>query len=189
MKSRAIALSAISAAFVAIFLTFGAYVEFFDLIAVVIASVFVILPSYEDSRLGCFLAYLVGGFIGFLFSGFNIVSIVFPAYFAFFGLMPVMNLFAEKKINKKLWFFIKLVWGVAVTYLLLWYYTAVMHMPIEYTFDMFGKSFDLTDVENIYYMFLVAYGVFGLIFFAVYDRFVYVARFSVNKLLSGIIKK
>lgn len=189
MKSKVIALSAISAAFVAIFLTFGAYVEFFDLIAVVVASVFVILPSYRESRLGCFLAYLVGGFIGFLFSGLNIASIVFPAYFAFFGLMPVMNLFAEKKLNKKLWFFIKLVWAVGVAYLLLWYYTAIMNMPIEYTFSLFGKSFDLTDVENIYYTFLVVYGVFAVIFFAVYDRFVYVARFSVNKLLNRIIKK
>lgn len=188
MKSKVIALSAVSSAFVAIFLTLGAYIELFDLIAVVIASAFVILPSYLDSRTGCLMAYFVGGFIGFLFSGFNIISIVFPAYFAFFGLMPVINLFA-KKLNKKLWFVIKLVWGIAVAYLLLWYYTAVMSMPIEYTFEMFGETFDLTNVENIYYIFLGVYGVFAVIFFAVYDRFVYAVKFAEDKLLKRIIKK
>lgn len=189
MKSKVIALSAISASFVAIFLTLGAYIEFFDLIAVVIASIFVILPSYYESRLGCFLSYLVGGFIGFMFSGFNIMSIVFPAYFAFFGLMPVLNLFAQGKINKKIWYIIKLVWAVAVMFALLWYYTAIMNMPIEYTFELFGNTFDLTEVENVYYMFLGVYGVFGIIFFAVYDKFVHVAKFATDKLLNRIIKK
>ena len=46
MKSKVISLSAISAALIAVSLTIGAYFEFADLFAVVIASAFVILPIY-----------------------------------------------------------------------------------------------------------------------------------------------
>lgn len=65
MKSRVIALSAISAAFVALFLTLGAYIEFINIISVIVASVFIVLPMYENSKLGSFLAFLAGGVIAF----------------------------------------------------------------------------------------------------------------------------
>ena len=99
MKSRVIALSAISAAFVALFLTLGAYVEFIDIITVIIASVFIVLPLYEKSYLGSVLAYFAGGVIAFLFSGANIFTLVFPAYFLYFGLIPIFNHLVKKKIS------------------------------------------------------------------------------------------
>ena len=37
------------------------------------------------------LAYLAGGVIAFLCSGFNILSLVFPAYFLFFGVYPIVK--------------------------------------------------------------------------------------------------
>ena len=43
MKSKVIALSAISASFITLFLSVGAYIEVVDLIAVVVASAFIIL--------------------------------------------------------------------------------------------------------------------------------------------------
>ena len=49
MKSRLLAISAISAALVAISLTVGAYVDMADIFSLVIASAFVLLPLYYDS--------------------------------------------------------------------------------------------------------------------------------------------
>ena len=86
MKSKVLALSAVSASFIAVFLTLGAYIELVDLVAVVVASIFVLLPLYMKSYKGSLLAYLAGGLLAFLISGFNILSLVFPAYFAFFGI-------------------------------------------------------------------------------------------------------
>ena len=87
MKSKTIALSAISAGFVAIILTVGAYVEFTDVFMLAVSSIFVLLPLYFNSYKGSILAFIVGGVIAFLVSGFNILSIVFPSYFGFFGIV------------------------------------------------------------------------------------------------------
>lgn len=189
MKSKVIALSAISSGFIAIFLTLGAYLEFIDVITVMLASIFVILPSYYNSRLGSFLTFLVGGLIGFMFSGFNIMSLVFPTYFLLMGLMPVMNQVVEKtKLNKKIWYAIKFVWTLIALYILLWYYTQIMNIPLEYSFELFGNLYDFSATENILAYFLIAYGIIGVIFFVVYDRFLVVAKIYTSKLLKKILK-
>lgn len=191
MKSRVVALSAISAAFIALFLTLGAYIEFIDIISVIIASVFTLLPMYYKSRTGSFLAFLAGGLIAFLISGANIYSLVFPAYFAFFGLLPILNAIVKEsgKIGKKLWLVIKLVWFLAVMFALLYYYTGIMGIPLEYTFSIFGQSIDLSGYQNIYYYFLLAYGLISVVIFFVYDKFSTVAQVCVDKFLVRIIKK
>ena len=99
MKSKVIALSAISAGFIAISLTAGAYIDLIDLITVIAASIFVILPLYYNSYAGCFMANAAGGILAFLFSGFNIFSVVFPAYFAFFGIYPIIKAITYGKIK------------------------------------------------------------------------------------------
>ena len=101
MKSRVVALSAVAAGFVALFLTLGAYISFIDIISVIVASVFVVLPLYLESVLGSVLAFFAGGVIAFLLGGANVFSLVWPAYFLFFGILPILNFIAERKISAK----------------------------------------------------------------------------------------
>ena len=115
MKSKIISLSAVSAAFTAIALTVGAYFEFADVFALVISSVFVILPIYLKSYKGSLLAYLAGGIIAFLCSGFNILSLVFPAYFLFFGIYPIIKTkLIETNFNKYVGFVFGLIWFIII---------------------------------------------------------------------------
>ena len=177
MKSKIIALSAISAGFIAIILTLGAYVEFFDLVSIVLASVFVILPLYLKSYLGAFLTYLAGGVIAFLFSGFNVMSLVFPSYLVFFGIFPVIRcLMADKNINKWLGFFLGLIWCVGVFYGMYFYYVGVMGMVIS----------DLPTwiTDGILYFI----GLAGVVFYIIFDRFIYLARIVSDRYLGRIIK-
>ncbi len=177
MKSKLIALSAISASFVAILLTLGAYIELIDLLTLVFASAFVILPLYYKSFLGSFLTYLAGGILAFMFSGFNVFSIVFPSYFAFFGLYPVVkHLMRVKGVNGILAFFIGLVWCVLAFYGIYFYYIGV----IGYEFN------DFPSWLNDYLIYAVA-GV-GVIFYLIFDRFVLVIKFAIDKYLQRIIK-
>ncbi len=180
MKSKLVALSAISASFVAISLTLGAYVEFVDLVAVVLSSAFVILPLYYKSYLASVLTYLAGGVLAFLISGFNIMSVVFPAYFAFFGLYPIIsNIMKDKGLNRVLRHAIGLVWCVGACYGIYFYYTLVM-------------GISLTDLPQwllwIKDYILYAVAIVGALFYALFDRFVVVTRFAADRYLKRIIK-
>lgn len=177
MKSKIISISAISAGFVAICLLVGAYFEVADLFTVVISSVFVTLPLYFNSYKGSVLTFLVGGVIAFICSGFNIISLVFPAYFAFFGIYPIVRIFlTEKKVNKYAGFIFGLIWFVAVAYGLYFYYLLVM-----------GATFEGLPEWIINYLpYLVA--VIAIVFYFIYDKFVLVARKATHFYLNKIIK-
>lgn len=178
MKTRVLTLSAISAAFVALFLTLGAYITFIDLISVLIASVFVILPIYYGSYLGCFLTYFAGGVLAFLLSQFNFLSLVFPVYFGFFGLFPFLMCMAyDKGFNKLLFTVLCLLWCIAATYGAFFYYTLIMKNVLE------GLPQILTD--NIYYVLFIL----GALIYFLYERFVFSVRIIINRYLSKIIKK
>ena len=178
MKTRVITLSAISAALVAVFLTVGAYVEFVDLITVLIASVFVLLPIYYGSYLGCFLTYLAGGVLAFILSQFNILSLVFPIYFGYFGLYPFLMCMAyDKGFNRLLFTVLCLIWCVAATYGTFFYYTLVMKKVLE------GLPEIITD--NIYYVL----SILGVAIYFLFDRFVFSVRIIINRYLGKIIKK
>ena len=97
MKSKVVSLSAISASFIAVALAVGTYFEIADLFMLVTASVFVLLPLYLKSYKGSFLAFLAGGVIALLISGFNF-SLIYPAYFGFFGIYPLVKM---KMIEKR----------------------------------------------------------------------------------------
>jgi len=177
MKSKVISLSAISASLVAISLTVGAYFEIADLCAVVFSAVFVTLPLYLRSYKGCLLSYLAGGVIAFLCSGFNIMSLVFPSYFAFFGVYPIVkSKMQEKSLNKIIAFFIGLVWFFAVAYGVYFYYTLLMGKVLS------GLPKWVTD----YVLILLA--PLSAIIFLVFDRFVFVMRIFTDRYLSKIIK-
>ena len=177
MKSKIISLSAVSAAFTAIALIVGAYFEFTDVFALVISSVFVILPIYLRSYKGSVLSYLVGGVIAFLCSGFNILSLVFPAYFLFFGVYPIVkNKMIEKKFNKYAGFIIGLIWFIIIAYGAYFYYTLIMH----------GVFDGLPNWVNDYVLYVVAF--VAVIFFIIYDRFVLVIKYLIDRYLGRIIK-
>lgn len=190
MKSRVVALSAMAAGFVALFLTLGAYISFIDIISVIVASVFVVLPLYLESVLGSVLAFFAGGVIAFLLGGANVFSLVWPAYFLFFGILPILNFIAERKnFRKTLWFVIKFVWFLALCAFLVFYYTSVMDLPVEYVFSIFGREFDFSGVAGIEIIFYAVFGVLCAVFFLVYNKFVQLSQAYVDKVLSRIVKK
>jgi hypothetical protein len=177
MKSKLISLSAITAGFIAIALMVGAYVEVADLSALILSSVFVIMPLYYKSYKASFLSSLVGGVIAFICSGFNIYSVVFPSYFVFFGVYPVVrHKMQESNMNKIVKFIIGAVWFLLTVYGMYFYYTLVMNIdfkgPIEWI--------------NTYILYLIA--PIGLIIYVIYDKFIMVSRFIIDKYLSRIVK-
>jgi len=177
MKSKIISLSAISAGLIAIVLSVGAYFEVADLFMMVVASVFVILPLYYNSFKGSLLTYLVGGVIAFVISGFNIYSLVFPVFFSFFGVYPIVRSFFTRKRLKKHWILIVgAVWCVFVFYGAYFYYMALIGDLLA------GLPYWL--VNNIIYFIL---GV-ALIFYFVFDRFTVLVQRVVYYYLNKIIK-
>ena len=177
MKSKIIAVSAISAALTAVFLIIGAYFELADLFAVIIASCFPLMPLYFKSYKGCFLSYLVGGIIAFLCSGFNVYSIVFPSYIALFGIYPIIRCkMQDANINKVFRILIGLVWFIAAFYGLYFYYTLIMN----------GLFDGLPQWMTVYSIYLV--GLVAVLFYFVYDRFVLVVRKVTQVYLDKILK-
>ena len=177
MKSKLIAISSISAGLISIFLTIGAYVEVADLVAVVFGSILTILPLYYKSYKASVLAYLVGGVIGFLLSGFNLLSLVFPAYFLFCGAYTIVKCkFIDVKFNKILGFVIGLIWCILFAYGLYFYYINVMHGVFD------GIPLNLQNYV------IYAVGIVALLFFIVYNRFVVVIRRFIDYYLYRILK-
>ncbi|MEG9429563.1 MAG: hypothetical protein VZQ61_01345 [Christensenellaceae bacterium] len=176
MKSRVITVSAISAGLVSICLALGVYVGFADVFALILSSVFVILPLYVKSYKGCVMTYLVGGTLGLIFGWFNFLySFVFPAYFAFFGLFPIVNAFLkDKKLKKYILHIIGLLWCVAAFYGIFLYYTFVMGLD----FANLPEKFSWLNDYAVY-----AVGVFSVIFYFIYDRFLTVVRALTDRYL------
>lgn len=181
MKTRVITVSAISAGLVAICLALGIYVELVDVMSLVLSSVFVILPLYLKSFKGAVLAYLVGGVLGLIFGWFNFVySFVFPAYFAFFGLFPIVSCFLrEKRVNKYAFHAIGLLWTVAAFYGFYFYYTFVMGLDFNDLPDFLLWTKD-------YLLYVV--GLFGVVFYFIYVRFILVVKMLIDRYMGKIIK-
>ncbi|MBO7150026.1 MAG: hypothetical protein J6V71_03945 [Clostridia bacterium] len=176
MKSKIISLSAISASFIAIALIIGAYIEITDLFMVVISSVFVLLPLYLKSYKGSFLAFLAGGVIAFLCSGFNF-ALIFPAYFTFFGIYPIVkHKMKEKNVKNSVAIIIGLIWFVFVAYGCYFYYTLILNGVFEGLPNWIEKYI------------IYGIGLIAIVFFFIYDRFVFVVKFVIDKYLKKIIK-
>ena len=178
MKSKIISLSAISASFIAVALVVGTYFEIFDFFMLVTASVFVLLPLYLNSYKGSFLAYLAGGIIAILCGGFNF-TLIYPAYFLFFGIYPIIkNKFMQKPVKKGLRIAIGLVWFILVSYVCYFYYTLVLDLSV--IIDGAPKWLDNFIVYGV--------GLLAVVFFFVYDRFISVIKIVLDKYLNRIIK-
>lgn len=180
MKSKIISISAISASLTALILIIGAYVEMADLFCLAISSTFVILPLYKNSYKGTLLSYLAGGIIAFLFSGFNFLSIVFPSYFLFFGLYPIIsNFMREKKVKNIIVIIIGLIWTVGYFYGLYFYYFSVMNMSIG-VYPMWAEFI----INNM----LIFIGIIAVPFYFFFDRYIIVMRMFLDKYLKKIVK-
>lgn len=181
MKSRVITVSAISAGLIAVSLAVGIYVSFVDVFALILSSAFVIMPLYIKSYKGAVLSYIAGGVLGLVFGWFNFVySFVFPAYFAFFGLYPIVNcFFKERKVKKYIAHIVGIIWCVAAFYGIYFYYTLIMGL-------------DFADLPHylawINEYIIYAVGVFGAAFYFVYDRFLTVIRAIYAKYLDKMIR-
>ena len=177
MKSKLIALSAISAGFTAITLMIGAFIEVADLSALVLSSVFVVMPLYYKSYKASFLSALVGGIIAFMCSGFNIYSVVFPAYAVFFGIYPIVrNKMEEIKMNKTIKFLIGAIWFVLTVYGIYFYYIYVMNISFS----------GIPEWLSGYVLYLIL--PISLLVYFMYDKFIMVSRFIIDKYLSRIVQ-
>lgn len=160
MKSKFIAISAISAGLITLCLTLGAYFQFASIIALVLTSIFVFLPLYYNSYKGAFLCYGTGGLLAFMFSGFNYLSIVFPAYFAFFGLFPIVFLRCrEKAYNKYLTAIFGVIWCLLLFYGGYYFYTLVLGGEIIFKHEFINQFINvfLALVSVAFYFFYTAY--------------------------------
>ena len=178
MKSKIISISAISSAIVAICLILGSYIQFVDLISLVLSSFFVILPLYYNSYKGAFLSCIVAGVISLVATIPTMsFSIVLPAYFSFFGFYPIVKqLFIKYNMNKILAFVIGLVWCLIAFYAIYYLYIFVFLLPLD----------DLPQIILDYILIFV--GLAGLIFFVVFDRFLFTSKFFIDRYLGKIIK-
>ncbi len=150
-NGKLIAVSSLATALGVVFLTMGAYFQSFDLSALFMSSLMIMLPLTKNSFKGAFLTYFATGLLVFLFamSRFYIAIL----YFAFFGLHPIVN-FIQLRKGKKLWFLypIKCLWMIGVCFLM--YYAFTMFI-VENPF--------LTNFMPIIIV------VVGFIFYIVYD--------------------
>ncbi len=177
MKSKIVSLSAVSAGLIALCLIVGAYFEIADIFAIIMASIFVLLPLYYNSYKGAIMSYLVGGVVAMIISGFNIYSIVFLPYFTFFGIYPIIrNLFLKLKLKKYLIIIIGAVWCVAVSFGSYFYYSFLV-------VDLFYGLPEWFTNYSLYFLVLIA-----LILFFVFDRFIEVVQKVLNYYLNKIIK-
>ncbi|MBE5737329.1 MAG: hypothetical protein E7348_02910 [Clostridiales bacterium] len=176
MKSKVISLCAVASSLVAILLTIGAYIEMTDVFMLVTASIIVLLPLYYNSFKGSLLTFLVGGVIAVILSAFSF-AVIFPAYFTFFGIYPIVrHKMLQKNVKNLTCIVVGLIWCIIAFYLCYLYYTVVLQMPITDIPEQFAK----------YVVYLV--GLLAVVFFFVFDRSVIVLKFTIDKTLRRIIK-
>ena len=177
MKSKVLSISAISAAFIAIVLTVGAYIELIDFLAVLLSSIFVLLPLYYGSYKGSILESLSGVVIAFLCGGLNILSLVFPTYLLFFGFYPIFrSKMTDKKVKSIYVYIIGLIWFLITCYASYFYYTLIMKGIFE------GMHAWIVDNS------LLFVGVIGVVFYFIFDFFIVSIRRVVNSYLYRILK-
>lgn len=129
-KSKIIALSGISTAFSVLLLTVGAYFPTFDLSALFMASLVVMLPLSKKSGCSAVITVIASSILTLLFSGFR-YNIVIP-YLIFFGLHPIVNYYQKQinKFNKWLVFIVKDIWFV-ITVIIMQKINEILVIDIE----------------------------------------------------------
>ena len=161
MKTKLIALSAISAALTAIMLSLGAIFELIDLVVVCFAPIFFSMPLYFDSKKGAILASFAGGLIAVFVNPFSLVGVL---HFSFFGIFPIIKyVVLTKKLNKVLFNVLSMFWfAIVCVGAYFFYFKLLGNVPNE----LFGLQ------EWVF----------------VLDRFIYLLQVYVFRLLRKIIK-
>ncbi len=120
---KLIALSAVSTALGVVFLVIGAYFQTFDLSALFMSAIAMMLPLSKNSIKGALFTYFATALLSFCFalSRFYVPLL----YVAFFGIHPIIN-YIQLKSEKKLWFLyiVKGIWFIGVTFIM--YYALTM---------------------------------------------------------------
>jgi hypothetical protein len=123
------------------------------------------------------MAYLVGGVVAMIISGFNIYSIVFLLYFTFFGIYPIIrNFFIKLKLKKYLIIIIGSIWCVAVSFGAYFYYGLI-------GVDLF---YGLPEWFIEYSLYILVFC--AILFYIIFDRFIIVVQRVLNYYLYKIIK-
>ena len=174
MKSKLVAISAISAAFASVFLIIGIYIPVIDVVMSLVASAFITLPLAAKSVKGSLLSFFVSIVISFFAGGTvaSLYNLVFPSYVLFFGIYAVIDYAVTEKgkMPERVWYAVKLIWAVVAAYLLIVYYTLILGIPLDYTFSIFGKNYDFSNINGIFYIFLAVYGAAAVLVSALYFR-------------------
>ena len=166
-----VALSALACALATIVLTVGLYTEILLFTGYMLASVFLLLPLAKKSYLGYVLAYIATCVLAVIFGSSRFWDLL--PFILFFGLHPIANeLQLKSKLPRWLGIGIKAVWFDG-TLLLVW----------RFVMDM---TTSISIVDKYILPFIL---VFGSLFFVFYDFVFYRWRYTVNTLISRIIKK
>lgn len=166
--SKAIALSALSAALAVILLVAGAYFETFDLSCLFLASLCMMLPLCKGYYLGAFLSYVATTLLSLLLTA-GRFQIIIP-FAMFFGLHALVNEFQIKfKINKILALLIKDIWFLATLF-------------IVYKFTQMFVSEN--EVLQKYLLYILLIG--GAVCFPLYDYLIFKFKASLAILLKRL---
>ncbi|MBE5743673.1 MAG: hypothetical protein E7358_03035 [Clostridiales bacterium] len=148
---KLIALSAVSTALGVIFLVIGAYFQTFDLSALFMSSIAMMLPLSKNSIKGAVFTYFATSLLSFCFalSRFYVPLL----YVLFFGIHPIIN-YIQLNSKKKLWFLyvVKCIWFIGVVFLM--YYALTMFV---------------VEIESIKKFIPIILVVAGAVFYVAYD--------------------
>lgn len=167
-RSKAIALSAVTAAFIVIFLCVGALFPSLSLSSIFLSALAVMLPLSKGTKKGALLAVIAGGLLTFLVFTKAALETALP-FLLFFGFHPIVNTWGrERGFNKILLFAIKDVWFVAT--LVACYFLTQMFVTEH---EFFTK----------YMLYIIIFG--GAVVFFIYD---YMMEYF-QKAMDRLIKK
>lgn len=168
-NSKTIALSAMSAALCALLIMLGSFISVLDLSCFMMAGFALMLPLYKKSLWGAVMAYIVGGFLGLLFSGMNFVTII--PFLVWFGLHPILNFIQTRyNINKFLAFFVKLA-----------LFNVAIFVILRFTMLFVTRSDFLNENEYLFY-------IIGSAIFVFYDYAMMFIQKKLDQLLTRLIK-
>ena len=169
--ARELALSALSCAFVTIFMTVGVYSELLLFTGYLFSELALMLPLAKKCYKGYVLAYLGTCILSLIFNAARFFDLL--PFMMFFGLHPLVNeLQLRSKINRWLACGLKALW-FDVTMYILWEF-------------VFGAVATVPIIDE-YIMPIILVG--GTLFFIAYDYCMYKWRFAINTLVKRITRK
>ena len=165
------ALSALSCAFVVLFMTVGVYSEILLFTGYLFASVALMMPLAKKSYWGYFLAYLATCLLTFLFTPGRFFDLL--PFVMFFGLHPFVNeLQLKTRINRWVACGVKALW-----------FDGTMYLVWKIVF----KTTTTIALVDQYILPIILIG--GTLFFVFYDYLMYRWRGVVNSLVNRITRK